>query len=112
MTFQDEWGHDPSVQMMRGVFAQMEVFQKDLLKRLKISPFDNRLRVGREGVRDLFERVWPLAARKGITRSEEDAAILYVYCLAKFLKQNEIEILPGVLPDNERISKFVDEEVE
>jgi len=112
MSFQDEWGRDPSVRMMRRVFAQMEVFQKDLLERLKISPFDDRLRLGREGARDLFERVWPMAAKRNITRSEEDAAILYVYCLAKFLKRKEIEILPEALPDNERISKFVDEEVE
>jgi hypothetical protein len=107
MGVQDDWGRDPSVQSMRRVFARMEIIQKDLLISLKISPLDHRLRRSREEGRDLFERVWPMATRKGITASEEDAAVLYAHCLAKTLTRNGIRVLPGDLPNNERIDGFL-----
>ncbi len=44
MPFEDEWGHDPSVQSMRRVFSWMEEAQQELLGHLDISLFDKRLR--------------------------------------------------------------------
>jgi hypothetical protein len=107
MSVQNDWDNDPSVQRMRRVFARMEMIQKDLLTSLEISPFDHRLRRSREEGRDLFERVWPTATRKGITKSEEDAAVLYAHCLAKVLTRNGIRVLPEALPNNERIDGFL-----
>jgi len=111
MGVQDDWGNDPSVQRMRRVFARMEMIQKDLLISLKISPFDHRLRLSREEGRDLFERVWPTATRKGITASEEDAAVLYAHCLAKTLTRNRIKVLPGAVQKHEGIAELLNEKV-
>jgi hypothetical protein len=111
MPIHDEWGHDPSVQSMRRVFSHMEKAQNELLRNLKISFSDQRLRRGREQALKLFERVWPLAARKGITESEEDAALLYIHCLANGLSLNGISIPREVLPQHERISSFLKEEL-
>jgi len=111
MPLHDEWGHDPSVQSMRRVFSHMEKAQNELLRILKISSFDQRLRRGCEQARKLFERVWPLAARKGIAESEEDAALLYVHCLANVLSLNGISVPSEVLPQHEKISSFLKEEL-
>jgi len=111
MGFQDDWGRDPSVQRMQRIFARMEMIQKDLLISLGISPFDPRLRRSREEGRDLFERVWPLSTRKGITANEEDAAVLYAHCLAKTLTRNGIKVLPGAVQKHEGIVELLDEKV-
>ena len=111
MVPQDDWGNDPSVQRMRRVFARMEMIQKDLLTSLEISPFDHRLRLSREEGRDLFERVWPTAIRKGITVSEEDAAVLYAHCLAKTLARNGIKVLPEAVQKHEGIAELLNEKV-
>ena len=111
MGFQDDWGRDPSVQRMRRVFANMEAIQKDLLDRLECPPFDYRLRRSREEARDLFERMWPPATRRGITGNEEEAAVLYAHCLAKTLTRNGIKVSPDVLPYHEGIAKFLDEKL-
>ena len=62
--FEDEWGHDPSVQSMRRVFCFMEEAQQQLLRDLNISLFDQRLRRGREHALKLFEQAWPLAIKE------------------------------------------------
>ena len=109
MGFQDDWGRDPSVQRMRRVFANMEAIQKDLLDRLECPPFDYRLRRSREEARDLFERMWPPATRRGITGNEEEAAVLYAHCLAKTLTRNGLNVPLHALPYHEGIAKFLDE---
>ena len=111
MPLHDEWGHDPSVQSMRRVFSHMEKAQNEFLRVLKIPLFDQRLRRGREQARKLFERVWPLAARKGIAESEEDAALLYIHCLAKVLSLDGILVPSEVLPQHEKISSFLKKEL-
>ena len=111
MSNRDEWGRDPAVQGMRRVFARMEMIQRDLLVRLKCPPFDDRLRRSREEARNLFERVWPHATRRGITRNEEEAAVLYAHCLAKTLTQSGIKVSPDALPPHEGIGKFLDEKL-
>ena len=109
MSFRDEWEHDPSVQMMRKVFSQMERVQEELLRDLKISPFDQRLRDGREHARDLFERLWPIATRQGIVVGERDAALLYVHCLAHALSQRGVEAPTRVSEKDEKIARFLKE---
>jgi hypothetical protein len=104
---QDDWGHDPSVQSMRRIFARMEATQKNLLGCLNISPLDTRLRHWREEAQLLFEQTWPLASRKGITRSEDDAALLYLHCLARILRLGGVEVTNEALPFNEKILGFL-----
>ncbi len=111
MSFRDEWDHDPSVQMMRKVFSQLEKAQEELLKDLKISAFDPRLRDGREHARDMFERLWPLAAKKRIVVGEKDAALLYVHCLAHALSQGGVEAVSKLLEKDEKILRFLKENV-
>ena len=109
MSFRDEWEHDSSVQMMRKIFSQMEKVQEELLRDLKISPFDQRLRDGREHARDLFERLWPIATRQGIVVGERDAALLYVHCLAHALCQRGVEAPTRVSEKDEKIVRFLKE---
>jgi len=111
MSFEDEWGHDPSVQSMRRVFSYMEQAQQELLRHLRISPFDQRLRHCREKALELFERAWPLALRQGMVKSEKDAAPLYIHCLARTLKSAGVEIPNDLLPGDEKIIRFLQEKL-
>ena len=105
----DEWGHDPSVRLMREVFKGMEIAQKEFLAGLHILPFDERLRPCREMARRLFERSWALAARQGRGISEEEAGLLYVHCLARTLRSQGFDVPTGILPDEERIASLLRE---
>ncbi len=111
MSSRDEWDHDPSVQMMRKVFSQIEKAQGELLRDLEISAFDQRLRNGREHARGLFERLWPLAAKKRIVVGEKDAALLYVHCLAHALSREGVGAASKVLEGNQEIIRFFKENV-
>jgi hypothetical protein len=111
MPFQDEWGHDPSVQSMRRVFSYMEEAQQELLRRLTISLFDQRLRRSREKALELLERAWPLAVRQGIIMSEKDAAPLYIHCLARTLNSAGVEVPNDLLPGDEKIIRFLQEKL-
>ena len=111
MPTQDEWGHDPTVQMMRRIFSLVEKSQKDLLRDLKISSFDPRLRRARSRARDLFEQTWPLATQKEVVVNEGGAALLYMHCLSHALKLNGIEVLEQVWPEDARIVRFLREEL-
>jgi hypothetical protein len=106
---QDEWGHDPSVRMMRRIFARMEESQEDLLKRLKLSPLDGRLRRVRESARHLFEQAWPEGQRKGLTRKEEDAATLYLHCFVRMLNREGIKVPPESFLGSQIILDFLSE---
>ncbi len=109
MPFEDEWGHDPSVQSLRRVFSFMEEAQQELLGRLNISLFDQRLRRSREQALELFEKAWPLGIRKGIIISEKDAAPLYIHCLARSLSLVGFEVPRELLPGDEKIIRFLQE---
>jgi hypothetical protein len=102
MTFQDEWGHDASVQSMRRAFSSIEEAQRELLLSLNISVLDRRLRPSREQALELFERTWPKAVRKGMI-GEEVAAPLYLHCLAQSLRLAGVEVPEGLLPRDEKI---------
>ena len=111
MRIRDDWGQDPSVQNMRRVFVHMERAQKELLGRLNISSFDSRLRRWREGALGLFERTWTLAVRRGAVLSEEDVASLYTHCLARVLILDGVKIPREALPQDDKIVRFLQEEL-
>lgn len=104
MSIRDEWGHDPSIQMMRRVFAGMETAEKELLKRLALSSFDVKLRHSRDQARMVFEQAWTLGGRRGVIVKEEDIVALYVYCLGRVLSLSGIAIPGEVLPGDEKIA--------
>jgi hypothetical protein len=102
MSFEDEWGHDASVQSMRGVFSSMEEAQQELLLCLNISFLDRRLRRSREQALVLFERAWSKAVREGMM-GEKDAAPLYLHCLARTLRSAGVEVSEELLPRDAKI---------
>ena len=111
MPFEDEWGHDPSVQSMRRVFSSIGDAQQELLRHLNISLFDQRLRCSREQALELFEQAWPLAIRKGIIMSEKDAVPLYIHCLARALTLAGVEVPKELLSKDEKIIRFLQEKL-
>ncbi len=108
-TLEDEWGQDPAVQGMRRVFARMESLQRDLLERLNLSLLDERLRRCRELSRNLFEKAWPLAQRKGLTRTEGDTASLYLHCLVTILNWEKVTVPEDVFSGEKKITLFMKE---
>ena len=109
MTDMDEWGKDPSVQIMRKVFKGMEKAQHELLKRLDIMPYDLRIRRWRDQALALFERAWGVANRMGITMDEHTASVVYVHCLAKIMGAERINIPAGILPEAKSVERIFKE---
>ena len=109
MPFQDEWGQDASVQSMRRVFSLIEEAQRELLLCLNISFLDPRLRRCREQALELFERTWSKAVRRGMT-GEEDAAPLYLHCLAQTLRLAGVDVPDESLSRDEKIIRFLKKE--
>ncbi len=105
----DDWSHDPSVCFMRRVFKNMEDVQKDLMATLNISLFDMRLRGWRDEARDLFEQVWSSAMRQGVISTEEESRVLYCHCLAWVLRSEGIVISDRAFPQDEKLSKMIQE---
>ena len=105
----DAFGHDPQVQYMRRVFAHMEKAQEALLKKIDMAPFDERLRRFRDMALKLFEKTWTTAMQKGVVESEEDAAVLYLYCLSHAFSTRGIEVPSNALPEHKKIQKFAKE---
>ena len=103
----DEFGHDPSVQRMRKIFSSMEKAQWELLEKLKISTFDDRLRNIRKTALDLFGKSFPLAVSKGMDLDEKASAGLYAFCLAQSLKPVGIDVSADLLPDNKQLEAVV-----
>ena len=91
MMAQDEWGKDPTVQMMRKVFGRMELAEREVLEEAGISMWDPRLRRWREISRAAFERAWASAARRKIDLGEDQAGALYAHCLARTMMREGIE---------------------
>jgi cyanophycinase-like exopeptidase len=109
MVEMDEWGKDPSVQIMRRVFNEMEKTQYELLKRLSITPYDLRIKRWRDQALALFERAWGVANRMGITMDENTASVVYVHCLAKVMGAERINIPTGILPEAKSIERIFKE---
>ena len=81
VSVRDEWGHDPSVQLMRRVFQQMEFAEEDR----------------------------PIALERGTLAGEEKASVLYVHCLARALGVNGFTLPADVLAKDETITTFLRE---
>jgi len=107
----DDFGHDPSVQRMRKIFSSMEKIQWDMLEKLKISTFDNRLRNIRKTALDLFGKSFQLAISKGMDLDEDASAGLYALCLVQSLKLTGILIPDNFLPENKQLEAVVMETI-
>jgi hypothetical protein len=105
----DNFGADPQIRYLRQVFGYTETAQADFLRRLNISPFDDRLRRWRETALKLFEKVWMLSSKKGATSEKEQVSKIYLHCLAHFLKLNRIVVSPEALPVDENIDSLLKE---
>lgn len=109
MTEQDAFAHDPQVRYMRSVFAHIERAQNILLEKIGMACFDERLRRFREMALKLFEKTWGTAMQRGIVENEEDAAILYLYCLSYAFSTRGISVPFDALPEHKEIQKFTKE---
>jgi len=94
---------------MRRVFAAIEMRQAALLDRLNIHRTDRGLKVMRRTTLHLFERIWAGTADRGVRLGEEDAADLYVHCLASVLSARGISTPAESLPPNDAIKRLVEE---
>lgn len=108
----DEWGQDPQVRYLRGIFASLETAQKIFIEQAGIALFDERLRRFRESALHLFERAWMAATRKGITLRNEEFGILYTHCLAHFIQARGIAVPDESLAQNEKIETLLNEVVQ
>jgi hypothetical protein len=90
----------------------MEEAQHGLLSHLNISLFDKRLRSIRQKALELFDQVWPLAMRQQIISSEQDAAPLYLCCLARALSSAGVEVPEALLPGDEKMIYFLKEKLQ
>ena len=106
---EDEWEKDPGVLSMRRVFAAIEMRQNELLNRLNLHWTDKGLKSARRMALHLFERTWAGAADQGVRLIEEDAADLYVLCLAKVLSTRGIAMPAGSLPGKEVVKRLMEE---
>ena len=105
----DEWGKDPSVQIMRTVFNEMEKAQQTLLSQLDISPYDLRIRKWREKSLTLFEQAWGVANRIGISMDAPMASAVYVHLLAQTIASEGNEIPEGTVPEGKEIERLFKE---
>ena len=105
----DDWGRDPSVQQMRHVFSMMDAGQRRLLRDGEISPFDTRLRRGRDTARALFENAWSLASSRGINVSEEEIAVLYAICLAGALNRLGLKVPEAAVAGHDKLAALAQE---
>jgi hypothetical protein len=104
MNDSDEWGRDPSVQIMRKVFKAMEKAQHALLSRLDISPYDLRIRKWREQTLALFEEAWEVANRNGISMDEAMASAVYCHCLVKVIDSEGHKVPEGIVPKGKDVA--------
>ena len=107
----DDFGNDPSVKRMRKIFSSMEKAQWDILEKLKISTFDERLQNIRKTALDLFGKSFPLAISKGMDLDEDASAGLYAFCLVQSLKLAGILIPDNFLPDKKQLEAVVMETI-
>jgi hypothetical protein len=92
MNRMDEWGRDPSVRAMRGVFGLMESFQDRFLEQMGIDRYDPRLRTWRQKAKRNFEQAWAEAAGNRIQLRQEQVATIYLRCLADVMRSDGILI--------------------
>jgi len=107
----DKWGDDPSVQIMRRVFATMEANHTILLDRAHVGRLDGRLGRWRSAALEAFERRWARSARLGIRLEERDVADLYLRCLEEVLQKDGIDPT-GTLLSNPVIEQILRNEID
>lgn len=111
LTDTDTWGLDPSVQAMRLIFTSMEKAQTELLKNLKMSPFDKRLRPAQESARKIFEKAWALSVKRGNEIGENEVSALYAHCLAQALLMAGVEIPDRILTGSNDLAMLIKEAI-
>lgn len=105
----DEWANDPQVRFLRRAFSHIEKAQNNLLEKIGVSSFDERLRRIRDGALNVFEKAWSLAVRRGMNLDEKDLESLYIYSLSYVLERHRIHVPGDILSYSERAKKIVDE---
>jgi hypothetical protein len=105
----DEWGRDPSVRAMRKIFKGMETSLEEILERLDIAPYDQRIRGWLEKALVKFKKSWIVADQMGITMDEKIAPLVYTCCLAKVIGSEGIEIPEGLLPEQKDTERLIHE---
>jgi hypothetical protein len=73
------------VRELRAVFAELERRQRELLRYHGLSDFEPRLAQARRQARELLEKGWSLAVRRGLPLTAEDLGFLYENILAGVL---------------------------
>lgn len=87
----DDWGRDPAVQQMRGVFRSMERAQETFFNALRIPLLDPRLRGWRERALIAFHHAWS-RDRVGSAFAPEPVASLYVQSLILVLRSDGVSV--------------------
>jgi len=109
MVNMDEWGRDPSVRAMRKVFKAMEKSLGEILERLDIAPYDQRIRGWLEKALANFEKSWVVANQMGIIMNEKIAPLVYIHCLAKVIGSDGIDIPEDLLPEEKATERLIHE---
>ena len=102
----DEFGRDPSVQIMRKVFRAMETAQARLFRELSINPYDLRIRRWREKALSLFEQAWVTANRMNMNMDEGLASALYAHGLARIMDSDGINVHTKHLQTGEEVERI------
>jgi len=89
----------------------MEAAQGSLLKGLDISAFDERLSRVRTAALKLFEKVWMVYNRRGISADEKEMTDIYMHCFAHILAAHRIAVPAGLFSANEKIDNIIREAV-
>jgi hypothetical protein len=108
----DEWGHDPTVQQVRRLFALMENEQDALLKQLNLSSLDTRLHDSRKTALRMYESACSQAAAKRPAWDETTYAAVYINCLIRVLEKRGIQIPDDVLEAHQRHADVLREVME
>jgi len=104
----DDWGSDPSVRKMRRIFSDMELAQKKLIKQLRVSHLDARLRDARENAKNLFEKIWYHTELQDLNLNDDNgAASIYIYCLAWALNNVGIVVSEEYFPDDNQLRDII-----
>jgi hypothetical protein len=107
MSGSDEWGKDPAVRAMRKVFKEMEAVQDEFFIRMGIGNFDPSLRHWREKALVLFERAFSYANRSGVVINEKIASEIYLYCLARVMRAEGVDVQDDFLPGKKDIERIL-----
>jgi hypothetical protein len=103
----DEWGKDPAVRAMRKVFREMEDAQGEIFSRMGIGNYDPRVRLWREKALVLFEKAFSYASRSGKQIDGKIASEIYIYCLARVMRAEGVDVQDDFLPGKKDIEKIL-----